>query len=70
MSPKARRLTGKEVIKILLQHDFQEVSQTGSHIKFFNLLTRKTVVVPLHQNKVLPIGTLKAIEKQSGLNLS
>lgn len=67
MPPRAIRLTAKEVIKILLQQGFQEISQTGSHIKFFNLATKKTVIVPFHQGKDLPIGTLKAIEKQSGL---
>jgi predicted RNA binding protein YcfA (HicA-like mRNA interferase family) len=70
MSPKAKRLTAKDVIKILLAHDFLEVSQSGSHIKFFNPISRKTVIIPFHQGKILPIGTLKAIEKQSDLNLT
>lgn len=68
MSPKSKRLTAKEVIKILRQNGFDEVSQTGSHIKFFNMESRKTVIVPFHQGKDLPIGTLKAIEKQAELN--
>jgi predicted RNA binding protein YcfA (HicA-like mRNA interferase family) len=67
MTPKAKRLTAKEIIKILLKYGFEEVSQAGSHIKFFNSETRKMVIVPFHQGKELPIGTLKAIEKQSGL---
>ncbi len=70
MSPRAKRLTAKEIIKILLQLGFQEISQTGSHIKFFNLNTKRTAIVPFHQGKVLPIGTLKAIEKQSGSDLT
>ncbi len=70
MSPKAKRLTAKEIIKTLLQNDFKEVSQTGSHIKFFSPVTKRTVIVPFHQGKILPIGTLKAIEKQSGLDLA
>ncbi|MCX7069364.1 MAG: type II toxin-antitoxin system HicA family toxin [Methylococcales bacterium] len=68
MTPKAKRLTAKEIIRILLKHDFEEVSQTGSPIKFFNIKTRKTVIVPFYQVKELPIGTLKSIEKQSGLD--
>jgi predicted RNA binding protein YcfA (HicA-like mRNA interferase family) len=43
MTPKAKRLTAKEIIRILLKHNFEEVSQTGSTIKFFNIKTRKTV---------------------------
>ena len=70
MTPKAKRLTAKEVIKVLLKHGFEEVSQTGSHIKFFNIKTRRIVIIPFHQGKELPIGTLKAIEKQSGLDLT
>jgi predicted RNA binding protein YcfA (HicA-like mRNA interferase family) len=70
MSPKAKRLTAKEVIKILLAHGFLEISQTGSHIKFFNPNTKKTAIVPCHQGAILPIGTLKAIEKQSGLSFT
>lgn len=69
MSPKAKRLSAKEVIKILQAHNFREISQTGSHIKFFNPITKRTVIVPYHQGAILPIGTLKAIEKQSGLEL-
>jgi len=34
MTPKEKRLTAKEIIRILLKHDFEEVSQTGSHILF------------------------------------
>jgi predicted RNA binding protein YcfA (HicA-like mRNA interferase family) len=37
-------------------------------LSFFNIKTRKTVIVPFHQGKELPIGTLKAIEKQSELD--
>ena len=70
MSPKAKRLSAKEVIKILLKQGFEEVSQTGSHIKFFNPLTKRTVIVPFHQGNNLPIGPLNALEKQSGLDLS
>jgi predicted RNA binding protein YcfA (HicA-like mRNA interferase family) len=34
MTPKAKRLTAKEIIRILLKHGFEEVSQTGSPINF------------------------------------
>lgn len=70
MSPKSKRLTAKEVIKILLAQGFLEISQTGSHVKFFNPSTKKTAIVPFHQGAELPIGTLKSIEKQSGLSFT
>ncbi len=64
MSPKSPRLTAKQVIKQLKEHGFMEVKQTGSHLKLFNPLTRKTAIVPIHSSKIIPIGTLKSIEKQ------
>jgi predicted RNA binding protein YcfA (HicA-like mRNA interferase family) len=67
MSSKAPRLTAKEVIKQLKSAGFVEVSQTGSHLKLFNPETRRTAIVPIHSSNVIPIGTLKAIEKQAGI---
>ncbi len=43
------------------------VSQTGSHIKLKK--EGKIVIVPVHGNKDLPKGTIKAIEKQAGEKL-
>lgn len=58
-------MDAKEVLKILLKEGFKEVSQKGSHKK----LTKgeKTVIVPMHGTKDIPKGTLKSIEKQSGV---
>lgn len=65
MSPKYPRLKAKQVIKQLKELGFIEIKQTGSHLKLFNPLSKKTAVVPIHSNKIIPIGTLKSIEKQS-----
>ena len=67
MSPRTPRLTAKQVIKKLKKSGFVAIGQTGSHLKLFNPETRRTAIVPIHSNKVIPIGTLKAIEKQSGI---
>jgi predicted RNA binding protein YcfA (HicA-like mRNA interferase family) len=67
MSPKSPRLTAKEVIKKLKDFGFVEVKQTGSHLKLFNPQTRRSAVVPIHSSKIIPIGTLKAIEKQADI---
>ncbi len=67
MSPRTPRLTAKQVIKQLKNAGFAEISQTGSHLKLFNQETRCTAIVPIHSSKIIPIGTLKAIEKQSGI---
>jgi len=68
MSPRTPRLTAKKVIKQLKDAGFIEISQTGSHLKLFNQATRRTAIVPIHSSKIIPIGTLKAIEKQSGIS--
>lgn len=67
MSPKSPRLTAKEVIKQLKDHGFIEVKQTGSHLKLFNPITRKSAIVPIHSSKIIPIGTVKSIEKQASV---
>ncbi len=70
MSSKSPRLTAKEVIKQLKDRGFVEVSQSGSHLKLFNSETRRTAIVPIHQSKIIPIGTLKSIEKQAEITFS
>jgi predicted RNA binding protein YcfA (HicA-like mRNA interferase family) len=40
------------------------MSQSGSHLKMFNPETKRTAIIPIHGNKQIPIGSLKAIEKQ------
>ena len=67
MSSRTPRLTAKQVIKQLKKAGFTEISQTGSHLKLFNRETRRTAIVPIHNSKIIPIGTLKAIEKQADI---
>ncbi|MEB3310602.1 MAG: type II toxin-antitoxin system HicA family toxin [Snowella sp.] len=70
MSKKSPRLTAKEVIKQLKEAGFVEVKQTGSHLKLFNPETRLTTIVPIHSNQIIPLGTLKSIEKQANIKFS
>ena len=67
MSSRNPRLTAKQIIKQLKKAGFKEINQTGSHLKLFNTETRRTAIVPIHSNKIIPIGTLKAIEKQADI---
>ena len=70
MSSKSPRLTAKEAIRQLKAAGFMEVNQSGSHLKLFNQQTRRTAIVPIHSSKVIPVGTLKAIEKQADIKFS
>ena len=43
-------------------------AQRGSHVQFTHPIKKGRVTVP-HPKRDIPIGTLKSIEKQSGLKL-
>jgi predicted RNA binding protein YcfA (HicA-like mRNA interferase family) len=58
----------KEVIKVLRKHGFMLVSQSGSHQKWRHANGRQ-VIVAMHGNKPIPIGTLKSIIDGSGLEM-
>lgn len=60
-----RRLSSDEVLRVLRKHGFGFASQKGSHLKYRHPSGR-TAIVP-HPRKVLPIGTTRAIIRQSGL---
>ncbi|HXH73433.1 MAG TPA: type II toxin-antitoxin system HicA family toxin [Bacteriovoracaceae bacterium] len=60
-------MRAREVISKLLENGFKLVSQKGSHVKF-----RKgplTTIVPVHGGKDIRIGTIRSIEKQTGIKL-
>ena len=56
----------KEIIKILQENNWYEKRIRGSHHIFANKDNSKIVVVPTSK-KMVPIGTLKNIEKQSNI---
>ena len=59
-------ITPKEMLKILEQNGFKEISQNGSHKKLFNKQTNKIIIVPFHC-KDLKKGIEQNILKQAGL---
>jgi predicted RNA binding protein YcfA (HicA-like mRNA interferase family) len=58
----------KEVVKIFRKNGFLLVSQAGSHQKWRHANGRQ-VIVAMHGNKPIPIGTLKSIIDGSGLEI-
>jgi len=60
-------MNGKEIIKILEKNNWEIVRVRGSHHLMSNGL--ETVSVPVHGKKEIGIGLLRAIEKQTGVNL-
>jgi predicted RNA binding protein YcfA (HicA-like mRNA interferase family) len=63
---KLRVLSGREVLKILGEFDFQDFAQRGSHIKLRRVLSNgrtQTMTVPNHTE--IDRGTLHAIYRQA-----
>lgn len=61
-------MNGKQAIKLLTAQGFVVLRVSGSH----HILAKDglRVTVPVHGSTDLKIGTLKSIEKQSGVKLS
>lgn len=62
------RMTVKEVMALLKAAGWYEAGQTGSHRKFRHPTRPGFVIVAIHGGDI-PTGTLRAIEKQSGVRL-
>lgn len=61
-----KSLTAKNLIKILQENGFILSRQKGSHMIWKNSNSGIIIPVPLHgKSKLIPIGTLLAIVKQS-----
>jgi predicted RNA binding protein YcfA (HicA-like mRNA interferase family) len=58
----------REIISVLQRDGWVQVTQKGSHVQFKHAIKKGRVTVP-HPERDVPIGTLKSIEKQSGLKL-
>jgi predicted RNA binding protein YcfA (HicA-like mRNA interferase family) len=59
--------TSDKVIRILIDNGFYFKSQKGSHQKYSK--GNRIVIVPAPR-KEIPIGTLRSISRQSGLDLN
>jgi predicted RNA binding protein YcfA (HicA-like mRNA interferase family) len=59
-------MDSREVIRRLEADGWFRVGQEGSHIQFKHPLKKGRVTVP-HPKKDIPLGTLKSISRQAGL---
>ncbi len=58
----------KNLKRILETKGFILKRVTGSHHIYFHPQLKKGVVVPVHSNKDIPLGTFKSILKQAGIS--
>jgi len=66
VSPKLKRLSGKEVLSILSKFGFSIHTQRGSHVKLRRVSSSgeiQTLTIVMHDE--LDIGTLRAIVRQA-----
>ena len=61
-------MTSAEVIRRITDAGWHEVARRGSHAQFKHGTRPGRVTVP-HPRRNIPIGTLRSIEKQSGVNM-
>ena len=61
-------MSSREVIKRIKEEGWEWVRTKGSHQHFAHPTRAGIVTVP-HPQKDFPIGTLRSIEKQSGVKL-
>jgi predicted RNA binding protein YcfA (HicA-like mRNA interferase family) len=62
-------MQSREIIDSLMAEGRRKVAQRGSHVQFKHPTKPGRVTVP-HPKRDVPIGTLRSIEKQSGLKLT
>ena len=62
-------MDSRRIIKILKQNGWYEIDKVGSHSQFRHPNKKGRVTVP-HPKKDIPIGTLKSIERQSGIKFN
>jgi predicted RNA binding protein YcfA (HicA-like mRNA interferase family) len=61
-------MKSRAIIRALEDDGWREVAHKGSHVQFKHPTKSGRVTVP-HPVRDMPIGTLRSIEKQSGLKL-
>ena len=66
---RLRRMKTDDVERILRKHGFELISQKGSHRKWRSQAQDTQVIVPFHQGRDLPTGTLRNIMVTARQNL-
>ena len=62
-----KNITGKKLCKILMDNGWELARISGSHHIFTKTGEDARIVVPVHANKEIKTGLLKAILKTAGL---
>ena len=63
-----KSISGKKLCKVIEKIGWKLARIKGSHHIYTKENVSTIVVIPIHGNRDLPIGTLKGILKDAGLN--
>ena len=58
----------KHLMRLLEERGFILKRISGSHHIYYHPENKKIVVVPVHGNKDIPLGTFRSILKQAGIS--
>lgn len=68
MSDKLPRVDCLELVRALKRAGFEEQRQKASHLHLRRASDNKRVTVPLHKGQTVPIGTLRAILRDTDIS--
>ena len=58
----------RKLCKLLEEHGWYFLYQTGSHRFYGHPTVKDKIPVPCHSAKVIPLGTVKQIYRRAGIN--
>ncbi len=61
-------MDSREIIRLIVNDGWREVGRKGSHVQFKHPSKSGRVTVT-HPRRDVPVGTIKSIERQSGVKL-
>lgn len=62
--------TGGKLVAVLIKnYGYQFIKKKGSHVKLKNMARNNTIIVPVHGNRTLPIGTLRDILEHTNIDI-
>jgi predicted RNA binding protein YcfA (HicA-like mRNA interferase family) len=66
--PRLPTVTGPELVRVLERAGWECVRMRGSHAVMIHRDVSSTVPVPTHAGRDLPLGTLRAILRETGIS--
>lgn len=68
MSPKLQRVKPRELVRALEKAGFTSQTQRGSHLRLWRETDHCLVIVPMHQGRDVPTGTLRGILRDANIS--